>query len=452
MRWLKAVGVILVLLAVLAAGMLLWYRQASQPDHEGRVVVQGIGAPIDIRRDAAGVPTIFATRETDVLFGLGFAHAQDRLWQIDFNRRVAQGRIAELLGPKALEADKFLRTLGVYRTAQQVAQHLDPDTRALVDAYAAGINAALAARSGPLPPEFLLTRAPPPAPWTAADSVAWAMMMAWDLSSMSYRNELSRLRLALKLTKAEIDEFRPPYPGEEPLATADYVELYRQLGLRAPAAAAFQQELSRLALAHTSAGFGDGEGIGSNNWVVAGSRTVSGWPLLANDPHLGLTTPSVWYFAQLHAPRLDVFGATLPGVPFVLLGRNRHVAWGLTDTGSDLQDLYLEQLDPNDSERYMTPDGYASFTTRSETIAVRGADAVTLVVRQTRHGPVLSGASAAVDQALAANSGRFVLALRWTALEPVDHTLRAIRNMNRANNASEFAAALRDWTFTATSA
>jgi len=293
MRWLKAVGVILVLLAVLAAGMLLWYRQASQPDHEGRVVVQGIGAPIDIRRDAAGVPTIFATRETDVLFGLGFAHAQDRLWQIDFNRRVAQGRIAELLGPKALEADKFLRTLGVYRAAQQVAQHLDPDTRALVDAYAAGINAALAARSGPLPPEFLLTRAPPPAPWTAADSVAWAMMMAWDLSSMSYRNELSRLRLALRLSKAEIDEFRPPYPGEQPLATTDYVELYRQLGLRAPAATAFRQGLSQLALARPGAGFGDGEGIGSNNWVVSGSRTVSGWPLLANDPHLGLTTPSV---------------------------------------------------------------------------------------------------------------------------------------------------------------
>jgi len=446
MRWLKGVGLALVAVFVLAAGLLLWYRQASLPEHEGRLVASGLGAPVAIRRDDEDVPAIFANSEADALFALGIVHAQDRLWQIDFNRRIAQGRLAELLGPKALETDKFLRTLGVYRTAQRIAANLDPDTRVLVDSYVAGINAALTARSGPLPPEFLLTRAPPPAPWTAADSIAWTMMMAWDLSSMSYRNELSRLRLALRLSKAEIDEFRPPYPGEQPLATTDYVELYRQLGLRAPAAAAFRQGLSRLALAHPGAGFGDGEGIGSNNWVVSGSRTVSGWPLLANDPHLGLTTPSVWYFAQLHAPGLDVFGATLPGVPFVLLGRNRHVAWGLTNTGSDLQDLYLEQLDPNDGERYKAPDGYASFTTRNETISVRGADAVALTVRESRHGPVLSGAATAVDQALAANKGQFVLALRWTALEPVDHTLRAIRNMNRANNASEFAAALRDWT------
>jgi penicillin amidase len=443
-RWPHRLAWSTLALVAAAAGGIAWYRQASLPAHEGERSVPGLAAPVSIVRDAHAVPFIRAETEADALFALGYAHAQDRLWQIDFNRRIAQGRVAEILGPAAVDADRFLRTLGIHRTAQSIAASLDVQTRALLDAYAAGVNAYLATRTEALPPEFLLLRAPAPAPWTAADSIAWSLMMAWDLSR-SYLNELARLRLATKLTRAEIDEFRPPYPGDAPLPVADYVELYRVLGLARGGATALVEQATQLAAAHPVAGFGEGDGIGSNNWVVAGSRTASGKPLLANDPHLGLTTPSVWYFARLQAPGLDVFGATLPGVPYVILGRNAHVAWGFTNTGPDVQDLYLERVNPADPNEYQTPDGYARFDTRTEVIRVRGAADVHLAVRSTRHGPVISGALAAVDKALPRGEARYVLALRWAALEPADATMRALRGMNRARDAREFERALRDW-------
>ncbi|GAB4475597.1 MAG: penicillin acylase family protein [Burkholderiaceae bacterium] len=443
-RWPRRLAWSALALVAAAAGGLAWYRQASLPAHEGERSVPGLAAPVSIVRDAHAVPDIRAETEADALFALGYVHAQDRLWQIDFNRRIAQGRVAEILGPAAVDTDRFLRTLGVHRVAQSIVANLDAETRALLDAYAAGVNAYLATRTEALPPEFFLLRAPAPEPWTAADSVAWSLMMAWDLSR-TYLNELARLRLATRLTRAEIDEFRPPYPGDAPPAVADYVELYRVLGLARGGATAVIEQAARLAAAHPVAGFGEGEGIGSNNWVVAGSRTASGKPLLANDPHLGLTVPSVWYFARLRAPGLDVFGATLPGVPYVVLGRNTRVAWGFTNTGSDVQDLYLERINPADPDEYQTPDGYARFATRTEVIRVRGAEDVRLVVRATRHGPVISGALAAVDRALPRGEARYVLALRWAALEPADATMRALRAMNRARDAREFERALRDW-------
>lgn len=443
-RWPRRLALLASALAAFAAGGFAWYRQASLPVHEGERSVPSLAAPVSIVRDAHAVPFIRAETEADALFALGYAHAQDRLWQIDFNRRIAQGRVAEILGPGAVDADRFLRTLGIQRAAQSIAANLDAETRALLDAYAAGVNAYLATRTEALPPEFLLLRAPAPEPWTAADSIAWSLMMAWDLSR-SYLNELARLRLAAKLTRAEIDEFRPPYPGDAPLPVADYVELYRVLGLARGGATAVVEQATQLAAAHPVAGFGEGEGIGSNNWVVAGSRTASGKPLLANDPHLGLTTPSVWYVARLQAPGLDVFGATLPGVPYVILGRNTRVAWGFTNTGPDAQDLYLERVNPADPDQYQTPDGYARFDTRTEVIRVRGAEDVRLVVRSTRHGPVISGALAAVERALPRGEVRYVLALRWAALEPADATMRALRGMNRARDAREFEQALRDW-------
>jgi penicillin amidase len=445
MRGLRWIGSILLIVVVALVGVFLWYRQASLPTHEGTFIVSGVGAPIEVVRDGHGVPHVRAQSERDALFALGYVHAQDRLWQMEFNRRIAQGRLSEILGDAGLDTDRFLRTLGVYHTAQQVAAQLDPDTRALLDAYAAGVNAYVsAARAATMPPEFLITRAPPPQAWQPADSIAWAIMMAWDLSR-TYLNELARLRLAARLSKAEIDEFRPPYPGEPPLVATDYVDLYRVLGLFAGGRSALNEQAAQIAAAHPVAGFGDGEGIGSNNWVVAGSRTTSGKPLLANDPHLGLTTPSVWYFARLQAPGFEVFGATLPGVPYVLLGRNARVAWGFTNTGPDVQDLYLERINPANPDEYQTPGGYARFDVRDETIRVRGRDDVRLKVRSTRHGPVLSGVSKSFDQALPGQGPPYVLALRWAALEPGDATLRALRGMNRAANADEFVRALRDF-------
>jgi penicillin amidase len=440
-RW--VLGVVLVAL-VAAVGLLLWYRQASLPEQEGTLVVAPISSPAQIVRDEAGIPTITAKTEADALFALGYAHAQDRLWQIEFDRRIGQGRIAELVGPAGVDTDRFLRTLGVYQRAKAMARELDPDSRALVEAYCAGINAYLDGHHDLLPLEFLLLRAPRPEHWVPADVAAWTLMMSWDISADAMRNELARLRLAARFSKAEIDDFMPLQDESAP-PTSDYVNLYRSLGLPGRTLAEQARQLARLA---PEAGFGATSTLGSNSWALAGSRTVSGRPLLANDPHLGLSSPSVWYFARLKAAGLDVFGATLPGVPFVVLGRNAHVAWGFTTTYADTIDLYLERINPEHPDQYQTPDGYATFETRLETIRVRGADPVTLAVRSTRHGPVITGALAAADAALpaASGAGNYVLALHWACLEPGDTTLRAFAAMNRAADTPQFERALRDVT------
>jgi penicillin amidase len=433
------------LLFVTALGLFFWYRQASQPAHEGVFAVHGLTAPVTVTRDAEGVPHIAARSEADALFALGYTHAQDRLWQMDFNRRIGQGRLAEVLGAAALDTDRFMRTLGVARTAEAITAKLDAETRAMLDAYAAGVNAYLRSRTGPLPPEFLLTRAEAPAPWRAQDSIGWSLLMALDLSH-AWRNELSRLRLSTVLTRDEIDDFRPPYPGTAPLAVADYVALYRTMGLlsgKPQTTASIVSQAEALAALNVAHPFGDGEAIGSNNWVLAGPRSESGKPIVANDPHLGLTTPSIWYFARLSAPGLEVFGATFPGTPYVILGRNAHVAWGGTNTGPDVQDFYIERVRPDNPDEYQTPDGYAKFDVRDEIIRVKGEADVKLLVRSTRHGPVLSDVLKDARERLAAP---YVLALRWTALEPEDHTLRAIRKINRAKSVAEFVEAARDWT------
>jgi penicillin amidase len=449
MRVLRLIGAVALLIIVALVGAFLWYRKASQPTHEGSLLVSGTSKPVVISRDERALPYIDAADEIDAIFALGFVHAQDRLWQMTFNRRIAQGRVAEIAGPGALDTDRFLRTLGIYRTAQAAAGRLDPETRRLLEAYAAGVNAYLAQRNGPLPPEFLLTRAPSPEPWQVADTLAWALMMALDLSR-TYRDEIARLRLAARFSRAEIDEFKPPYPGEAPASIADYPGIYRALGLFKSVGSQAVQSMtverprgvSDRSL-ETFAPLDEAPGIGSNNWVVSGARTATGKPLLANDPHLGFTTPSVWYFARLRARDMEVFGATLPGIPYVLLGRNRSVAWGFTNTGPDVQDLYIERINPDRPDEYQTPDGFARFESRTERILVRGADPLDLVVRSTRHGPVLSGVLGSVDKIV--DGSRYVLALRWSALEGDDNTLTALRAMNRAHDAKAFEGALANF-------
>jgi penicillin amidase len=445
-RALQWLGAGLLLLLVLLVGLALWYRQASLPVYGGTLHVDGLSAPLRIDRDAHAIPLIAGASEADALFGLGYAHAQDRLWQMDFKRRIAHGRLAELVGPAGLDTDRFLRTLGIGRSAQALLAAMDGETRALLDAYIAGVNAALATRGGPLPPEFLLLRAPPPAPWTALDSMALAMLMALDLSP-EWREEITRLRLAARFSLAELNDLHPPPANDPVVATADYPQQYRLLGVftaAAPGRSGVGDGAGRLAQPRSLSGFG--AGIGSNAWAVAGERSASGRPLLANDPHLALTTPTIWYLARLDAPGLKVAGATLPGLPWVLIGRNEQVAWGTTAFHGDGADLYLERLHPTDPDQYQTPAGFAPFESHSETVRVRGADDVVVSVRRTRHGPVVSGLFGAFEPPL--DAGRFVLALRWAAAEPGDRTLAALRAMNRARNAAEFRQALQGWTLT----
>ncbi len=413
---------LLLVLAALAAAAGYVYLRRSLPNTAGETAVSGLAAPVEILRDRYGIPHIFAQSEQDAHFGLGFAHAQDRLWQMEMNRRVASGRLAEVLGESALETDRFLRTLGVRRAAQANLPRLDEETRRHLDAYAAGVNAFLDTRPV-LPPEFLMLRVAPE-PWSALDSVAWGKMKAWDLGG-NWRNELLRMRLAKALPNARIEEFLPPYPGDEPLRIRELKDLY----------GALDQEPPRVAFdlsAFPSLG-------GSNSWAVSSARSATGKPLLANDPHLGLSAPPVWYLAHLHAPGLNAIGATLPGVPGILIGRNERVAWGFTNTGPDVQDLYLERIDH--AGNYVTPDGARAFTVVEERIKVKGGEEERLQARISRHGPVISDVA---RSALEVTPRGYALALAWTVLAEDDLTMQAALKLARAHDWKSFADELRN--------
>ncbi len=430
MRWLARTLGVLTLLLVIAAGGGAIYVWQSLPQLDGTIKVAGPGGSIDVVRDGYGVPHIYATTPEDAAFALGFVHAQDRLWQMEVNRRIGSGRLAEILGPAALDTDRFLRTLGVRRVAEANLAKIDPESRRLLQAYSQGVNAFLATNPV-LPPEFLLTGARPE-PWSPVDSVVWGKMMAWDLGG-NWRSELLRMRLSKTLALGRIQEFLPPYPGDAPVAMANLKELYG--GLEQEAIRVAEADIGRL-LALAPPGLP--EGAGSNNWVVTGERSTSGKPLLANDPHLSLTAPAVWYFAHLSTPGQNIIGATLPGVPVVTLGRNDRMAWAFTNTGPDVQDLYLERLDS--SGGYLTPQGPAAFKIVTEIIKVKGGEDVKLEVRSSRHGPIISDVSKA---ALDLTPRGYAIAFAWTALAEDDLTMQGSAELGRATNWREFLAAAR---------
>jgi len=413
-----ACGVVVLILAAVA---MAWLHR-SLPQIDGEASVRGLAAPVDVLRDAEGVPHLMAQSEKDGWFAMGYVHAQDRLWQMEFQRRVVQGRLSEFLGEIAYDTDRLMRTVGMARTAQRMAARLDPDTRANLEAYSAGVNAYLA--SDPvLPVEFQVFRMKFE-PWKPEDTLGWLLVMAWDLSS-NWRLELARLRYAAKIGPERTNEFLPPYPGDTAPPLPDFKSFYADLSPMA----------SRLlALSPTEMA------SGSNNWVVSGARSATGKPLLANDPHLGLQAPALWYLAHVSTPAGNVVGGTLPGVPFVILGRTDGVAWGFTTTNGDTQDLFVERIAPDDPESYLTPDGKAKFAVHEEVIRVRGEER-RIRVRETRHGPVISDA---VDAAGRASPKGHVLALAWSALTEENTTAKAGFALNRARNAAEVLAALPD--------
>ncbi len=423
----KLSGLIFSLILLVGIG-LFFYVRSSLPKTEGEVHVRGLSNTITITRDRNGVPHIEGTSLADVSFALGFVHAQDRLWQMEMNRRIGAGRLSEVLGSAALSKDKFLRTVGFYRAAKQTYNHLSDETKTLFKSYTAGVNAQLEAHEGALPPEFLILNIKPEK-WTVSDSLVWMKMMSWDLSKNLWR-ELERMRLLKTLSPQKVLELLPPYPGDKPQPLPDFTSYYKTS----------QLDLSKLVAALPPP---LPEGAGSNNWVVDGMRTQSGMPLMANDPHLGLATPSLWYFAHLKTPSLNAIGATLPGLPGIILGRNDHIAWGYTNTAPDVQDLYLEKIDPSDPSRYQTPEGWMPFTTRQETIKIKDADPVIITVRTTRHGPVISDVLASTADELASN---MVLALAWTGLSEKDITPDSTAPMMRAKNWTEFKTAIQKFT------
>ncbi|MFY8087904.1 MAG: penicillin acylase family protein, partial [Rubrivivax sp.] len=359
-------------------------------------------------------------------------------------RRMGGGQLADAFGEAAVANDRFLRALGVRRAAERQWARLQADTsapaaeaRAVLQAYARGVNSWVREGLRARPPEFLVLGLQP-GEWTPVDSLAWSIMMAWDLGG-NWTSELLRLRLSERLSVARIHELMPPYPGEPVPQTADFAELYRGLQLL-PTTTRAEGPASRWWALGDAAPPSGIEGVGSNNWVLAGSQSSTGRPLLANDPHLKLSAPALWYFARLKAPGIEVAGASMPGLPMVVLGQNRHIAWGFTNTGPDVQDLYIEQIKPDDPTQYRTPQGWAAFEQAEDTIRVRGGAEVRITVRSTRHGPVISDAYDAA-QRLGPGGGapeRHVLALRWTALDADAETLSVGLALNRADSVEAF--------------
>lgn len=370
LKWLAiTLGVIVLALVLFVAERLSGMPHSLAP-LSGEITLAGPTSTIRIVRDRNDVPHISAGNETDIYFGLGVAHAQDRLWQMAFYRRLLQGRLSELVGASALKPDELARSLDLPGRARVSLAALSPHARAVLEAYADGVNAWVGAHRTNLPPEFrlLMTGFEP---WRPEDSVTMVKFLAMGLSGNAIQ-EVERVRLNKLLGAARAAELFPPYPESDPVALrdaakAEHAELAPDL---------FLERLAQFEAA-------------SNNWVVAGRFTKSGKPLLANDPHLGLSAPGVWYLAHLAFAGENLVGGTIAGVPTVVLGHNDHIAWGFTTTQADVEDLVYETIDPKDSTRYLTPRGSEPFAVREETIKVRFGAPVKLTVRETRHGPVL---------------------------------------------------------------
>ena len=445
-RWLLRSLLAIVLLALVGFGAFQVYVLQSLAPLTGQAQLNGLSAGVEIQRDASDVTHIHAQNPVDAWRAIGYVHAQERGWQLAFNRQVMHGELSEWLGEPSLETDKLMRTLGIIQAAQAQFDKLPLNTQKALEAYAQGVQAGYASAQWRAP-EFLILGINPVKdmkPWTAVDSVGWALMMALDLGG-NWGHEFARWMALQTLSTDELWTLLPPYPGEPRGTKVDVAALYQNLGVyakpsSAKAAAWNQPHL----MASSTLDIGVLEGKGSNNWVVPGSNTQSGLPLLANDPHLGLSAPAVWYFAGLHAPAgklpdgqthgaLNVVGATLPGLPFVVLGRTQKAAWGFTNTGPDVQDLFLEALEGKDS--YRTPSGQQAFETRKEVIKVKGQGDVAIQVRTTRHGPVISDVQPAYAQFL--NKDKYAMAIRWSALDPDNQTIVAGMDANFANSVAE---------------
>jgi penicillin G amidase len=433
--WLRLLLAVLLLLvlALGGAGLALW---RTLPAAEEAAAIPGLSAPVDITLDARGIPHIRAATEHDAYAAMGWLHARDRMFEMELMRRGAAGRLAEIGGPALLRNDRFVRTLGLARRAEADLTALSADTRAALEAYAAGVNAWIERHGRFAAPEFLLLGKPEP--WRPEHSLLWGKVMGLWLAG-NWRTELDRARLAAVLPPERIAELWPldnspgrpdwPFAGSPPAAQAP--PDMRQGAL--PASPTDAGQLSRLtALLPRFPEPFTLPATASNSWAVAGARTASGKPLLANDPHLGFQAPILWYLARIDLPGGHMLaGATSPGVPFIVIGRNEHLAWGFTNNGADVQDLFVEH--PVGDDRYETPNGPQPFTITEEHIPVRGAEPVTLRVRETRHGPVISD----LDEA----SQGPLLALSAANLAPADTAAAGLLALNRARNLAEAKAA-----------
>ena len=417
-KWLVRIAGGILLLLIFTVLAVYYLSARSLPDYDATETVAGINAPVEILRDTANVPHILGQSDSDVFFGLGYAHAQDRLWQMVVMRRTAQGRLSEVFGLRTVETDKLLRRLDLYNLAQQSVAAQDSATIAMLNAYAAGVNARLVQINkqalGRGAPEMFIFDVPV-APWTPADSLAILKVMALQLSD-HLQTEVLRARLSMLLPDARrLADILPDAPGSGVGALPAYSSLLPQ-GATAYAADTPKERPFLWPVPPR------GMASASNAWAAAPQRSAAGGTLLANDPHLGLSAPSIWYLARLELASGGVIGGTIPGMPLVLSGRSADLGWGLTSAYMDDQDVLLEQLNPENPEEYLTPEGYKRFSTRPSIVEIKDHAPVTLTLRWSENGPILPGRD--FDLAEITPKGH-VASLSWTALSPADTSMSA---------------------------
>jgi penicillin amidase len=460
------VGILVLILAVSVLLLILipYNIIRSFPKTEGQIQVPGLDAPVDVYRDSYGVPQIYASTPHDLFFAQGYVHAQDRFWQMDFWRHLGSGRLSELLGESLLETDQFLRTLGFARVAQQELETFDPTSMAILESYSAGVNAYLEEHQGAdLSLEYLVLKAVNAdyqvEPWQPLHSMTWGKAMAWDLGG-NLDGEIEKALLLGALTPEQVADLVPPYPEDKPVIVPGFQIEASQANHEMIGG---QQRDSLFNLTQTVKDKFDlldqvigprGVGIGSNSWAISGDRTTSGKPLLANDPHLGAQMPAIWYEVGLHCTQrtaecpYQVTGFSFAGVPGVIIGHNEKIAWGFTNVGPDVQDLYIEKINPENPNQYEVNGEWLDMELVNEEIELPGGEIKDLTVRYTRHGPIISDTTYLEDD-FASSAGvempaNSALALRWTALEPY-HIFRAIWRFNRAANWDDFREGTRDF-------
>jgi penicillin amidase len=466
------VGIVVLLLAVVLTTYAAWTVRRSFPQTSGEIRLPGLSAPVDVWRDERGIPQLYADNPHDLFFAQGYVHSQDRFFEMDFRRHITAGRLSEMFGASQVDTDKFLRISGWRRVAEQELPLLDGTTRDNLQSYADGVNAYLADHSGATASlEYAILGLQNPGytiePWTPVDSLAWLKAMAWDLAG-NMSDEIARSVIAAQVGIARTAQLFPPYPyaTHRPIVTQGAVVDGAFDGdATAPLAAAASPvpnlpTASTAALQATWRGIAAvervlgpiGTGIGSNSWVVSGDKTDTGSPLLANDPHLGAMMPSIWYQMGLHCRSVsascpyDVAGFTFSGLPGVVIGHNQTIAWGFTNLGPDVTDLYLEKVE---GDSYLVGGTRRPLQQRTEVINVAGGDDVTITVRATEHGPILSdaddslvtvGKDAPVTGSAPARGDGYAVALRWTALTP-GRTMDAVDRLNTAQSWEDFRAA-----------
>ncbi|KUP92557.1 penicillin acylase family protein [Tritonibacter horizontis] len=430
-RWLLRLTAGSILLGLLGGILVYFLASQSLPNYDKEITLPGPTAPVEIVRDHANVPHIFGSfgaSDEDVFFGLGYAHAQDRLWQMAVMRRTAQGRLSEVFGARTVKTDSFLRRLDLYRLARSSVSAQSPETLRALEAYSAGVNARLQEINeralGRGAPEMFLFNMPI-APWQPADSIALVKLMALQLSP-HMQEEILRAQTSIALDDpARLRDILPDAPGAGTATLPEYTNLFPQLQDRPQ---------NRTELASMMPVAERGLAGASNAWAAAPSRSATGGTLLANDPHLKLTAPGTWYLARLELGTGGVIGGTIPGIPAVLTGRSQHLGWGITSSYLDDQDLFIEKVNPDNSQQYLSPNGYKDFVSRPSIVQIKGAEPLTLTLRWTENGPVLPGS---LFNLAAITPPGHVVSLGWTALSETDTSMTAALELMRADSISQ---------------